>query len=187
MLSPGYRTAFRALPGVVGSVKGAQSSLLSRSLGRYVHVRQSGARRLTSLIPSRTTSIEPPKPPAYVQGTIIRNLSTTRFLRKDAETWPSTPKSKDIIPPEAQDESGLEFKRTEKGEAAKEVDLSARLKDRNTQTEKGEVIRLLKLAGREWRTLSRTHPLPQPHTNPSRRSPPMYIFRSSHVNPLLNW
>lgn len=52
------------------------------------------------------------------------------------------------------DDTSLEYKRTEKGEAAKEVDLSARLKDRSSQTEKGEVIRLLKLAAREWRTLS---------------------------------
>ena len=55
---------------------------------------------------------------------------------------------------EAADEAPLEYKRTEKGEAAKAVDLSARLKDRSSRNEKGEVIRLLKLAGREWRTLS---------------------------------
>jgi hypothetical protein len=50
----------------------------------------------------------------------------------------------------------LEYKRTEKAEAAKAVDLSARLQDRSSAAEKGEVIRLLKLAGREWKTLSGT-------------------------------
>jgi hypothetical protein len=63
--------------------------------------------------------------------------------------------------PDLEENPGLEYKRTEKAEAAKSVDLSARLQDRNAAAEKGEVIRLLKLAGREWRTLSGTTRVPQ--------------------------
>jgi hypothetical protein len=78
-------------------------------------------------------------------------LSTTRILRKDVgEVGKRTvPKEEPV------EDHTLEFKRTEKGEAAKEVDLSARLKDRSSQAEKGEVIRLLRFASREWRTLGR--------------------------------
>lgn len=62
----------------------------------------------------------------------------------------------DLAKRENPEDMALGFKRTEKGEAAREVDLSARLKDRSA-SEKGEVIRLLRLAGREWRTLTGTH------------------------------
>jgi hypothetical protein len=81
-----------------------------------------------------------------------RKLSTTRILRKEVAA-PKEDVATELSKPNPTEDISLEFKRTEKGEAAKEVDLSARLKDRSSQNDKGEVLRLLRLAGREWRTL----------------------------------
>jgi hypothetical protein len=102
-----------------------------------------------------------------------RLLSTTHARRKDAQ--PKDPKA-NAEASEATDEAPLEYKRTEKGEAAKAVDLSARLKDRISQNEKGEVIRLLKLAGREWRSLSGSSQTPR-YSN-------MQLQFSYYVSPL---
>jgi hypothetical protein len=97
-----------------------------------------------------------------LQRQILRGFSSTCVVRQEKpEGNQSVGQTKSLVLEENPD---LEYKRTEKAEAAKAVDLSARLQDRNTPTEKGEVIRLLKLASREWKTLSGTTRLP-PHLN----------------------
>jgi hypothetical protein len=93
-----------------------------------------------------------------LQRQILRGFSSTCVLRQEKpESNQSVGQSK---PLDLEENPDLEYKRTEKAEAAKSVDLSARLQDRSTPSEKGEVIRLLKLAGREWKTLSGITRLP---------------------------
>jgi len=143
------------------------------------HLRQSSAQTIHLQSPL-------PRPFTHVESTLVnrwtflskRSFSSARTTRKDAA--PQTPASSKAQVPE---EPAVEFKRTEKGEAAKAVDLSARLKDR-TQ-EKGEVIRLLKLAAREWRTLSGTV-LNTSILIASRNSLTVYFLRGSNVNPLFH-
>jgi hypothetical protein len=93
------------------------------------------------------------------QRNLYRGFSVTRVIRQDnppdRKGEIASNKSLDV-----EQDPNLEYRRTDKAEAAKSVDLSARLKDRNAPGEKGEVLRLLKLAAREWRSLSCTyHPL----------------------------
>jgi len=88
------------------------------------------------------------------QRHLLRAFSSTRAIRQKKHN-----NSHNEVPSRSLEveEPDLDYKRTDKAEAAKAVDLSARLKDRTTATERGEVLRLLKLAGREWKTLSCTH------------------------------
>jgi hypothetical protein len=152
MLSPGSRVVYRTFFGASSPLRGPQSSRYLGPLRRQLHVQQWTERpavpNTRSILSLRTSNWSPLGP--YFS---FRSVSTTGILRKDVEVVRNDGKT-DGPREEILDNTTLEFERTEKGEAAKEVDLSARLKDRSSQSEKGEVIRLLKLAAREWKTLS---------------------------------
>ena len=161
MLLQRSRTVLRSAPGLPSPFKPAQCGLYFGPLKYQVRGRELSATAITPfphLWASRGLRLRI-LTGLHVNST--RLLSTTYVRRKDAQ--PKEPKTK-ADASEAADEAPLEYKRTEKGEAAKAVDLSARLKDKISQNEKGEVIRLLKLAGREWRTLSGSPQTP-PYSN----------------------
>jgi hypothetical protein len=143
---------YRTLAGASSSIRGVLSRRYLGPLGRQVHVQQWSGRLVVPNTPS-IMSLETSNGLPLGQYFSFRSVSTTHILRKDVEVVRNDGKA-NVPREEIADETTLEFERTEKGEAAKEVDLSARLKDRSTQSEKGEVIRLLKLAAREWKTLS---------------------------------
>jgi hypothetical protein len=160
MLSQGPRTAWRAFPGITSPAKALQHVQYLGAHRGSVHVWYTSATPIAGLGSLNCHLRLPPKFPLGIHGISLRCISTNRILRKEDQVTPkegnpTAAVSKSEI--ETADEFSLEFERTEKGEAAREVDLSARLKDRSTQSDKGEVIRLLKLAGREWRTLSGIH------------------------------
>lgn len=158
MLSQGQKVAWRAFPVVSSPVKGPLLGLYLGPLIRPSHVRN--LCMSPRAIALQTTPIclwkPSPKSPLGIHTIRFRNLSSTKVLRKEAQVTSEESKGA-TTKTEGADEFSLEFKRTEKGEAAREVDLSARLKDRSAQSDKGEVVRLLKLAGREWRTLGGTY------------------------------
>jgi hypothetical protein len=160
MLSQGLKTAWRTFPVVVSPAKGPQLAHFLGPLRHPSHVRHlcmSPRPIALQITPNYRWKLSP-KYPLGIHAIPFRSLSTTRVLQKEAQVTPQQGISTHASEGESADEVSLEFKRTKKGEAAREVDLSARLKDRSTQSDKGEVIRLLKLAGREWRTLSGKHP-----------------------------
>ena len=121
------------------------------------------------------------------QRPILRGILFTRGIRQKKPINNQNEVSSKSVRVEEPD---LEYKRTDKAEAAKAVDLSARLKDRNAATEKGEVLRLLKLAGREWKTLGCTHQIPYfdafNFLYCSGNCPSLYFLGGSNVSPLLN-
>ena len=151
MLLQRSRTVLRLVSGLPSPFNSARYGLYLGPLKYQVHVRQSSATAITPFPPLGVSRGLPLRALTGLHVNSTRLSSTTHVLRKDAQ--PKEPESKADASNPAE-EAPLEYKRTEKGEAAKAVDLSARLKDRSSQREKGEVIRLLKLAGREWRTLS---------------------------------
>ena len=154
MLRQTSHRTFRAVSGLISPVKSIPFSPLFGTVHQYAHVRLYSVTAMSPLLGaqiSRQVSIRA----LNESGSFgLRAFSTVRTLRKDDQGGTFGVKSAEVNRPEGSDYSTLEFKRTEKGEAAKAVDLSARLKERSPQPEKGEVIRLLKLAGREWRILS---------------------------------
>jgi hypothetical protein len=183
MLFQGSRTVLRSVSGLPLPFKPPRYGLNIGPIKCQIHVRLRRATSITPLIGIRGPQITLRRPLNGITYNSVRYLSTTRVIRKDSQINESASK-----PEESRsdtDEASLEYKRTEKGEAAKEVDLSARLKDRRSETEKGEVIRLLKLAAREWRTLSGKLLDIQLLTS-SRNSSPLYFFWCSNVNPLLH-
>ena len=158
MLSQGPRTAWKAFPAVARAFGVSQST--RRYLGPLkgqVQLRQLW--NTNSIVPqiSRQSVFRVSlNSVSRIENSVVRNLSSTRILLKETATPKEVDAVTELAKPNPVEEISLEFKRTEKGEAAKEVDLSARLKDRSSQNDKGEVFRLLRLAGREWRTLSGT-------------------------------
>jgi len=157
MLVQKSRIVLRAVSGLPVPVKPPQYGSFLALFKSQVRVRQWST---TTIIPFAYAPITPKLPPRIIDGIGLRStrcFSTTRVLKQEANATESTSKPLEQSKPLTPEETPFEFKRTEKGEAAKAVDLSARLKDRSSQSEKGEVTRLLKLAGREWRALTRTH------------------------------
>jgi hypothetical protein len=188
MLSQGPRTAWRAFPTVTSPVKALRHVQYLGPQRGSLHVRYMSATPIAQLAALNCHLRLPPKFPVGIHGISLRCISTNRILRKEdqatsKEGSPAAQVSKSEI--EATDEFSFEFKRTEKGEAAREVDLSARLKDRSTQSDKGEVVRLLKLAGREWRTLGGIHLL-DPSLTFSCYSFTGHLLWSCNVYTLLN-
>src|SRR5436305_12619342 len=196
MLSQGPRTAWRALPACSRALNGGQAVRYLGPLRGQAQLRQwstiSIVPRLHRQSVFRVTWNNIPS----TETSTFRNLTTTRTLNKELTTPKDNPVTQ-VSNPNLAEEISLEFKRTEKAEAAKEVDLSARLKDRSSETDKGETIRLLRLAGREWKTLSGT---PTSSNDPSFPIPisldlfltcsghiiTLYFLRGSDVNSLLN-
>lgn len=149
----------RSVSGLPSPFLPIQAGVRLVPLNAPIHLRQCSARpiHLQSLLARSPTNVEltPSDRWTFIS---TRSFSSTRITRQDATPTPkSAAPEPSAKPAELPEEAALEFTRTEKGEAAKAVDLSARLKDRSQ--EKGEVIRLLKLAAREWRTLTGTSPL----------------------------
>lgn len=154
MLEQSYRTASSVAFRLTTSFKNSPSRRLLPTFPSSVHVRLRSATAIAPLFHPQTSRNVPIRTLIRPAFFALRSLSTSEAPQRDARSGSSVVTSNEISqPPETADESALEFKRTEKGEAAKSVDLTARLKDRSVQPEKGEVIRLLKLAAREWRTL----------------------------------
>jgi hypothetical protein len=157
MLSQGPRTAWKVFPAVARAFGVSQST--RRYLGPLkgqVQLRQLwSTNSIVSQISRQSVFRVSLISVSRIENSAVRNLSTTRILLKQSAT-PKEDAVTELTKPNPAEEISLEFKRTEKGEAAKEVDLSARLKDRSSQNDKGEVIRLLRLASREWRALSGT-------------------------------
>ena len=157
MLVQRSRTLLRSVSGLPSPFKPVQAGVYLAPLNPQAHVRPWSARaiHLQSLLQNQS-NVELRQLNTWVFLS-TRSFSSTRIAHKEDPPAPKTslpePSSKPATVPE---ETAYEFKRTEKGEAAKAVDLSARLKDRSQ--EKGEVTRLLKLAAREWRTLGGTSP-----------------------------
>jgi hypothetical protein len=177
----GSRTVYRAVVGVPLPIRSTQ---FGRYLGRLqgqLRARQwstkLGVSGTSPPLSWKASSVFPPS-----LSFSIRGLSTTRIRRKDDTAGGNV--KPDVPRDETADNTALEFQRTKKGEAAKEVDLSARLKDRSTQAEKGEVIRLLKLAAREWRTLSGM-PLLVTLTR-SRRCSPLHFLGCRNVHSIFH-
>ena len=154
MLLTRPQTKFRSLSTAISSATGVQSSLYLRPFQGYVHVRQWSTKRITFSPYSQISGNLSPSVLKTIPFVALQNFSTTRSFQQDSAINSSNRKLRPTSNSKRLEETQLEFQRTIKGEAARAVDLSARLKDRSTQAEKGEVIRLLKLAGREWRALS---------------------------------
>ena len=185
MLAQRSRTVLRSVSGLPSPFKPVQAGVYLAPLNPPVHVRQWSAKAIHLQSPlQRPLSAELR---SLNRWTFIstRSFSSTRIARKED---PPAPKSntpgQSPKPAEIPDETAYEFKRTEKGEAAKAVDLSARLKDRSQ--EKGEVTRLLKLAAREWRTLGGTSTTVIVLTTNSCDYITLYFVWCSNVNSLLN-
>jgi ATP-binding cassette, subfamily B (MDR/TAP), member 10 len=144
----GIRVLCKGVPPVLRIGQSVHGALDGRPQSLYKH---------NAIVSQNSVRSAPITLKYVVQLTPKRNFQTSRSLllnqrpRKSPEELPE------------KDDLSLDFERTEKAKAAIEVDLSARLKERNAQAEKGEIIRLLRLAAREWRTLSRTPPLNNPH------------------------
>lgn len=153
MLSQGPRTAWKAVPACSRALNASRSGRYLGPLRGQVQLRQWSTKAIAPQMHRQSILRVTLNTVPRIETTALRNLTTTRILNKDSPVPKDTPVT-ELSNPNPADEISLEFKRTEKGEAAKEVDLSARLKDRSSQTDKGETIRLLRLAGREWRTLS---------------------------------
>jgi hypothetical protein len=91
------------------------------------------------------------------QRGVVRLFSSSRaVLDGSAKSFSTSKKKSQESLSTNPDDVDVQFKKTEKAEAAKAVDLSARLKERNAGTETGEVFRLLRLAAREWKQLGGT-------------------------------
>lgn len=154
-----------------------------------VHRQSLGAIQCSVSIHHRPSALLYGRSSTTFQRHLLRASSVTGTARQagpSASNGQQRSKSKDL-----EDDPPLEYKTTHKAEAAKSVDLSARLKDRNAPNEKGEVTRLLKLAGREWKPLSRKHPRFPSQTlsvsySGSGNCPPLYFLGRSNVNSLLN-
>src|SRR5579862_4823327 len=160
MLTRTARVGLRPLTGLAFPYKGSLSvlNLVCTPLSRPWQARQWSGQALAVLHPQydQNTIENLRRIRKYIlTPTMLRNFSTTPIRQKEA-TEVSSPEdtTTDLSKRDNPEDITLGFERTEKGEAAREVDLSARLKDRSPQSEKGEVWRLLRLAGREWRTLT---------------------------------
>lgn len=159
MLSRGSQVGIRAFQSFAAPRNGAQSMLrLSLSpLREPLQLRPlsitSSSLRTTRILPKNDYGMQECK----AISVAFRKMSTTPVKCKEAaQVNTLNDQPTDLAKRDNPEDITLGFKRTEKGEAAREVDLSARLKDRSA-SEKGEVIRLLRLAGREWRTLTGIH------------------------------
>ena len=160
MLLQRSRVVLQSVSGLPSPFKSAQYGLDLWHIRNQFQMRQRSASTIPPYpIPQTYRGLFFPGLKTGFSSHSIRYLSTNRVIRKDSRV--NEPEGARETIKRDQNETPLEYKRTEKGEAAKEVDLSARLKERSSPTEKGEVIRLLKLASREWRTLSRTSFLPK--------------------------
>jgi hypothetical protein len=152
MLLQGPRIVWKTVPAVARAFGGSQSSRYLGPLRGQVQLRQWSTKAIAPQINRQSVFRVTLSSMSRIEVLESRKLSTTRMLRKEVAA-PKEDVASELSKPNPTEDISLEFKRTEKGEAAKEVDLSARLKDRSSQNDKGEVLRLLRLAGREWRTL----------------------------------
>jgi hypothetical protein len=147
----------RPVSDLVGSQRAVQLVLpLARASPKYPWLGQPlGRPSLSTLVPHSTYKDAFQLQRYKACSLRVRIFSTSISQHKDAaEVSSLNDQTTDVSKRDNPEELTLAFERTEKGEAAREVDLSARLKERSSSSEKGEVIRLLRLAAREWRTLT---------------------------------
>jgi len=153
MLLPRSHGVLRSISGVPVSRRHLPLPLSSLLPNVRVHLRPLSALACPRPVHGRSSLLFHDSCSRTFQRPILHGFLFTRGIRqKKPNNNQNDVPSKSL----AVEEPDLEYKRTDKAEAAKAVDLSARLKDRNAATEKGEVLRLLKLAGREWKTLGCT-------------------------------
>ena len=150
MLSTTTRVGLRAFSALKVPVRNAPLRSQLEIFNPVIQTRQWSAMPISARICTQLSENTFPRTLTVLQQSSTRILSTARIVRQEA----TAAKDSKTVPSESLEESSLEFKPTLKGEAAKAVDLSARLKDRSPQGEKGETLRLLKLAAREWRMLT---------------------------------
>lgn len=156
MLSQRSRTALRFVSGLSSSFQPGQYNLHVARLTNLIHVRQSSA------VAIRAHAYPQISPRVPFRGLSRNTVSSLRYLSITPHTGQKEVEQnkglKQGTSPDATDDHVQDYRKTEKAEAAKVVDLSARLKDRSSKSERGEIIRLLKLAGREWRAISGMFP-----------------------------
>ena len=158
MIARGAQAGLKPFNGLLLAQRGPQSvlRLTGASLRRNLWQRQQGVSASISTLSPRVVF----KHVYIIQHSTLasgrlRSFSSTGISRKEAaEANSPNDNTVALSSRDNPEELTLGFERTEKGEAAREVDLSARLRDRGSRSEKGEVFRLLRLAAREWRTLS---------------------------------